>query len=44
MFNRFRAVYFLLNEVYTVSVGYVNDYPFDILRCCDNVKSYVSQI
>lgn len=33
----------LVNQVYAVSVGYVNDYPFDVLRCCNKVKSYVDR-
>ncbi len=41
LLERFRAIFVLLNEVYVVSVCYVEDYPFDAMRCCNNAKSYV---
>jgi hypothetical protein len=41
LLQRFRAIFVLLNEVYVVSVCYIDDYQFDAMRCCNNAKSYV---
>ena len=38
LFDNYRAVFTLLNEVYVVTVGYKKEYPFDILSCCEKAK------
>lgn len=43
LFNTYRAVFSLLNEVYIVVIGYLRDYPYEVVSCSELVKSAIYQ-